>query len=1434
MAIEKKIFAGGGMDMDTNERFMAKTDYKKAVNCRVTKSDEGNDGIVENTRSNFLHSNANIQAGDTVIGAYEDKSTQSVIYFVHAADGNHGIYRRPAKANIETIIQDPILNFDVNHLITGINVVGSDEDIFPEGLLYWTDDFNPPRKINIHKAINGLYSSVIDEQTLDAVKYPPRKHPVCSSFKTDDSIKSNQLKEKAWQFTYRYIYDDLEKSAWSPISPNYIDESFSAYHNEFGVVSYKNNCIPIYFKSGHHTADRIQIAARNTNGIDDFILIADIDKKLVNEMIPVSIPSTFTGASSLTLESTLSDNSTYKFLFYNDSVYSTVDSIDSSKLYDDIPHLAKAQEIVDGNRMVYGNIETGQTVNEDIDISLTPDHKESSDISNNITEYNINSDFQVKTVWDEPGSNLLHLTERRCRFQLEVRFLIPEPDPTCTSIYHIEVEDFIFGGTVIEDDDTWSSYRNGQYPHLSVLNINYGSSLFPAGSSAANIASGIVNDMNLANASTFLYNNIQSSAPSGAYTGFTFLHGTGTWSSYTSGGNQYVRFRVSTDKTPEKLQWSTAGSPDIRSIRTGGSNVSDGIYGYNSNWTPLGQKARVTQWLDYGSSSLANKVQVFAGQNIPQHHVSANAVSYFTHGTISGSYAYSLYVSKDIMGSNFSGTLIKLETQCMIISNSDASVITNIAIFADNVLKQEVICNSINFKSVYSSFKTGAKHRFGLVYYDRANRSSSVKLGKVSDVYIPRVAEIVPSYINSSGVNSQTYSGEWHIDWEINHSPPDWATHYQWVYGGNTLTNNFIQFVTDGIYDGAHALTDSGQIDDTGKPITSGSYKESILVDITNIRKYQEGESGSVVKYNFKEGDVLRFVLDNVDAPCNSTTNTEKVTPYEFRIVGIAGENGLPSIIRSDSGYAPAPTNEFDSKDFLVLSRESSLVTLSSSANPPPVVDIVTPIAIFENYTLEIYSPLKNTENDTVIYNEFGHVGDIITINGEKIHKRVQGAYQNQIIGVQPTTGRFTDGDVYFKLRNSKSDKIITPVESLHFSDKFKSDYWDKGRPNALLEDFKRSRKHSTCLYSEAYIPNTNINGLSSFFPDVSFQEFERDYNSIQKLHSRDNKLIIFQEDKVSQSLVNRNVLYNIDGSGNVATSDSVLSQAVPYLGNYGINKNPESFAAYGSAMYFVDMKRGAVVRLSNDGFTPISEYKMKNFFTDNFEEIVQHKGAGRHRVLGVYDTKFNEYVISSEGVWTYMLIPDLDGNMISIKDKQIIAPYTIGFCESSNRWNSFYSYIPEMMCSKGTGFVSFNEGNIYRHNISGTYINAQGELKSYNTYNNFYGVDYDSELWVVSNEAPSNNKVYQSFSQESDDKWGVTFTSPNGQETALLAEDFDTRENIHYSDIMNDVNSDGGLIEGDRMRDVTLLAKLKIFSNKLTKVFGVNFNFAPSQRSNK
>ena len=166
----------------------------------------------------------------------------------------------------------------------------------------------------------------------------------------------------------------------------------------------------------------------------------------------------------------------------------------------------------------------------------------------------------------------------------------------------------------------------------------------------------------------------------------------------------------------------------------------------------------------------------------------------------------------------------------------------------------------------------------------------------------------------------------------------------------------------------------------------------------------------------------------------------------------------------------------------------------------------------------------------------------------------------------------------------------------------------------------------------------------------------------------------------------------------------------------------------------------------------------------------------------------------------------------------------TLGFTESNKRWNSFYSYKPEFMCGAGTRIVTFKGGDIFEHNST----------TAPTPYNEFYGVTYPSEIHIISNEAPSNNKIYKPFSQEPDDVWDVDFESPNGQASNLISSDFDTRENIHYSDMMNDTNSPGGLLEGDRMRDATIIAKCRIAINKFTRMFGVNFNIVPSFRSNK
>lgn len=1460
------------MDFDTDQRFIAQTDYRKAINCRIALSDEGNQGIVENIRSNFRIDNTLINSDDICIGAYEDKDGDKIYFFIWAAPGGtHGIYSYdPLTQTTEVILQNSLLNFDRWHLITGVNVIGTDEDIFPEGLLYWTDDFNPPRKINIFKARTGGYSAV-DFQVLDAIKYPPLKHPSISDFKTDISVENNQLKEKSWQFKYRWIYDDLEKSAWSPMSINVCDESFNPEFNPAGTVSYENNCIGVYFNTGHPIVQRIQIAVRNTNGTDDFVLVADIDKDNVNEMVTSSLPATFNGPSSLTLDTSLADNQNRWFIFYNDSVSSMVNVVESNKLYDNVPHLAKAQEVVDGNRLVYGNVESGQTVDKQIDTRLSPTHPVEASVGGVITDHILpNGEYQIFSQHYAGNSQ----GNRKWRGKAYIRWKFPDVSEGCRARYKIRMENFWFAGAYAHGTNSQASYCGfgSPYHHGFVISadIDYTSQQFSVYDTVPEMIDIMVNELN--NSGSPIVEVVERHKSAGGtadrlqtvgYMDELNLHHY-EFTNEVIGGENYLQLKIQTNGTM-RYNWSTYMNQEIYSLDRQRWNAGGGICGnncgidgwrsqnngnYGNGYITLGTDYTWIEQLYDFHWNPHGLVHMIGGQDIPEHHTWNSWCTWGAMGNIehcgtddyTGTSSWAIIHGKILRNYKYPGTNAKrtkiwgkgigyTEPNWFWWRARHNEFLSGNHV-SENLFLFEETCADTDFRKVVPSFKSGAKHRFGLVYYDRANRSSSVQLGKRSDVYIPKVAE-------STSADPLGWTGEWHVDWEIHHSPPDWATHYQWVYGGNMLTDNFIHFVCEGIYDGIHAVKDSGRTHATTSgetyAVPEGTYRDNLLVDITNIRRFARKYSGEVVHYDFVPGDILRFVLDETDQPCVNS-------PYEFKIVGVVGEGEFKHILASTEGEnntaGASGTWEQDDgiggqpgqpKDFLLLSRE--VVLTEAAAGGPFQVDSTIDSGhnnpIYRGYNMEIYSPKKVPMEEHAMYYEFGHVGQIgLDYDGNKVHKRMSGSYKSQSFSTHPlsvwgastgpATGRFTAGDVYYKYRTTTSQKLNTFVESFHYSDRFKSDYYDKGRPNAVLQDFKRVRKHSTCLYSDPYIPNTNINGLSSFYPDVAFAEFERSNNSIQKLHTRDNKLIIFQEDKVSASLVKRDIIYNVDATGNVATSDNVLSPAIPYAGNYGINKNPESFASFGNRMYFADIRRGCVIRLSQDGFTKISEYKMKEYFTDKCTHIYNSISHDHHPyfVYGAYDSRFSEYIISFS--------EHIHGNPYS--GYAPIYAETLGFCEDINKWSSFYSYQPEYMCSIATNLCTFKDGHIYSHNHEGA---GSG-------YNNFYGVDYPSDLWIVSNQEPSNNKVYQAFSQESDDIWSVDFVSPNGQESNLIVQDFQTRENMHYSNIYNDTNSPGGLIEGDRMRDASMLAKLSIQSNVLTRLFAVNFNIVPSYRSNK
>ena len=62
--------------------------------------------------------------------------------------------------------------------------------------------------------------------------------------------------------------------------------------------------------------------------------------------------------------------------------------------------------------------------------------------------------------------------------------------------------------------------------------------------------------------------------------------------------------------------------------------------------------------------------------------------------------------------------------------------------------------------------------------------------------------------------------------------------------------------------------------------------------------------------------------------------------------------------------------------------------------------------------------------------------------------------------------------------------------------------------------------------------------------------------------------------------LANKDALFNADGNANVTSNTNVLGQATPYAGEFGISKNPESFADYGFRLYFTDKSQRYSVKI--------------------------------------------------------------------------------------------------------------------------------------------------------------------------------------------------------------------------------------------------------------
>ena len=367
----------------------------------------------------------------------------------------------------------------------------------------------------------------------------------------------------------------------------------------------------------------------------------------------------------------------------------------------------------------------------------------------------------------------------------------------------------------------------------------------------------------------------------------------------------------------------------------------------------------------------------------------------------------------------------------------------------------------------------------------------------------------------------------------------------------------------------------------------------------------------------------------------------------------------------------------------------------------------------------------------------------------------------------------------------------------------FNEPYIDNGITGYVVDnDYEQINRPASIIYSGIINTRTGVDNSNQFplLEDIT-RSLDPSNGSIQKLYADTDDLLILQEEKVSRALIDKDIIYTAEGQGLTTAGARVISQINGYATNYGIGKNPESFAVYAGRKYFTDKPKGVVLRLSRDGMTEISNYGMRSFFRNTLSDATD--------VVGMWDIYNKEYVLS--------LTKPSDS-------------YTIGFDESVNGWSSFYSYLTaEAGGSIDSNFYTFKDAKIYKHYSS-------------SNQNEFYGVaNYDSYVELVMNENPSVSKNFNTVNYEGSDTWNITnIETDTDQAENVAAFNISNQDNIisgfkkmhnkYYSSLFNKTEaSSNEVIFGEDVSGIKgFFAKMKIKTNDTSykELYSVSSNY--------
>jgi len=985
MAIDKII--PQYLNKDEDERLVKPIEMTDALNIRISHESNGEQGIVKNVKGNTKidpRTTADTipsSGSNRIIGSIGSDAGKCVYYFLFNTNGTHGIYKYSTSLDkYEKVYENDALNFSGDSFVKADIVFDKNGD----HLLYFTDDRNEPRKINATRALNGGYNANINSATNSIVdkyittcKQPPQT-PITFAFSTDETVRQNNLKENIFQFAYQYVYDDGEVSAismYSKLALSSLHFAYNAPQRDFGAAV--NNVLTLTLTNSDGPVSKIRILARKGNETF-FYRIGEVKNQV--------------------------GTGTQEFVFKNDGIYTAVSSEEVNKIFDGVPRLSRAQTFTN-NRLVYGNYLEGFDNLEDTSVHAYPVHgrfpdnlEESGNISKgqvlNLSSGAVStaSDFYSTSISSvNRGSSMNGIAGYS--FSLGSYGNPNLPSSSLPDIYNqlngesASITMFNQGsGTTVELD--LSALTSME---LNGLNYNAGFSIdakeisvaavHPTDPTQATTATAFTFDctafqtktLRLLNAG-YAYSDggtfVHTPMPPTATDGFGFINGlkpVDGWEYISSGTISSTTVIQAAEEIGNSFVGKTA-TVRVESLedRTTVTNTSfQGSYFYPTDGSGILHQLFFEGFLKFTIENFSFNQQT----NKLVLQLNMTELSLETSGAIIDGISH---------GDNGVQAFINPE-----LTNSLGQRIqdsTNSANVIYHALRKFDVLNSFldfNAEVDKKTFKAGAAHDLGIVYYDHRNRCGGVQA--IQSIDVPHFGQA-----GRFGNNGRTT-----MDMRVTHEPPVWATKWAPVYSKNTSYERFLQCtVAEACLPNAKSFTDilspGATADDKKRAVTDAgiaSSDEAILLSLRGLEgkpnSYKDGK-GALIDYKFQEGDIIR-VLEYEDE------NGSKHRPLsEFRVLGYRyyadDENNPVELVDATTGSDATSTNRYRRTGFFLIVQDNGTPGFGRAA-------VISGDTYFSQKCLiEISSPKKNLEQK--VYYEIGQQYDIVeTGGGNRFHQ---------------------------------------------------------------------------------------------------------------------------------------------------------------------------------------------------------------------------------------------------------------------------------------------------------------------------------------------------------------------------------------------------------------------------------------------------------------